>query len=81
MTKNKQDFLGGPVVKNLRANAGDMGSIPGPGRSHTPTGNEACVPQLLKPVSLEPVLRNKGTHGSEKPAPLNEEQPQQLKRA
>ena len=29
-----QDFLGGPVVKNLPANAGDLGSIPGPGRSH-----------------------------------------------
>ena len=26
------DFLGGPVVKNLPANAGDKGSIPGPGR-------------------------------------------------
>ena len=25
---------GGPVVKNLPANEGDMGSIPGPGRSH-----------------------------------------------
>ena len=28
------DFPGAPVVKNLPANAGDMGSIPGPGRSH-----------------------------------------------
>ena len=27
-------FPGGPVVKNLPANAGDMGSIPAPGRSH-----------------------------------------------
>ena len=27
-------FLGGSVVKNLPANTGDMGSIPGPGRSH-----------------------------------------------
>ena len=26
-------FLGGSVVNNLSANAGDMGSIPGPGRS------------------------------------------------
>ena len=25
---------GGPVVKNPPANAGDTGSIPGPGRSH-----------------------------------------------
>ena len=28
------DFPGGPVVKNLPANAGDMGSIPGPKRFH-----------------------------------------------
>ena len=32
-------FLGGSVVKNLPANAGDTGSIPGPGRSHVPWGN------------------------------------------
>ena len=29
-------FPGGTVVKNLPANAGDMGSSPGPGRSHMP---------------------------------------------
>ena len=29
---NYLDFPGGPVVKNLPANAGDMGSIPGLGR-------------------------------------------------
>ena len=28
-------FFGGLVVKNQPANAGDMGSIPGPGRFHT----------------------------------------------
>ena len=27
-------FLGGSVVKNLPANSGDVGSIPGSGRSH-----------------------------------------------
>ena len=27
-------FPSGAVVKNLSANAGDMGSSPGPGRSH-----------------------------------------------
>ena len=27
------------MVKNLPANAGDMGSIPGPGRSQTPQSN------------------------------------------
>ena len=33
------DFPGGAVVGNLPANAGDTGSIPGPGRSHMPRGN------------------------------------------
>ena len=28
------DFPGGPVVKNAPANAEDVGSVPGPGRSH-----------------------------------------------
>ena len=34
-----RDFPGGAVVKNLPANAGDMGSSPGPGRSHMPRSN------------------------------------------
>ena len=29
-----EGFLGGAVVKNPLANAGDMGSSPGPGRFH-----------------------------------------------
>ena len=33
------DFPGGPMVKNPPANAGDMGSIPGSGRSHVPQSN------------------------------------------
>ena len=40
-------FPGGAVVENLPANAGDMGSSPGPGRSHMPRSNWACAPQLL----------------------------------
>ena len=35
--------------KKLPVNAGDMGSIPGLGRSHMPQSNEARVPQLLSP--------------------------------
>ena len=31
-----EGFPGGAVVKNLSANAGDMGLSPGPGRSHMP---------------------------------------------
>ena len=34
-----EDFPGGSVVKNPPANAGDTGSIPGPGRSHMPQSN------------------------------------------
>ena len=48
-------FLGGSVVKNTRANVGDMGSIRGSGRSHgaaKPSYNNywAQVPPILKPV-------------------------------
>ena len=32
-------FPGGAVVKNQPADAGDKGSIPGPGRSHMPWSN------------------------------------------
>ena len=34
------DFRGGPVDRNLPDNEEDMGSIPGPGRSHLPQSNE-----------------------------------------
>ena len=61
---------GGAVVRNPPANAGDVGSSPGPGRSHMPCSSWAHAPQLLslrsgarepqllKPMRLEPVLRN-----------------------
>ena len=35
----QRDFPGGAVVENPPANAGDMGSISGPGRSHMPRSN------------------------------------------
>ena len=35
------------VVKNFPAEAGDMGSIPGLGRSQKPQSNKAHMPQLL----------------------------------
>ena len=53
LKNNFQDFPGGPVVKNPPANAGDMNSIPGLGKSH--------MPQLLRHTCLEPVL-NKRNH-------------------
>ena len=43
---------GGSVVKNLPANAGDTGSIPGPGRSH------------MSPSTLESMICNKRNHYS-----------------
>ena len=41
------DSPGDSVIKNLSANAGDVGSIPDLGRSHMPWSNEARVPHLL----------------------------------
>ena len=35
------------MVESLPANAGDMGSNPGPGRSHMPQSNWAREPQRL----------------------------------
>ena len=43
------DFPGGAEDKNLPASAGDLGSIPGPGRFYMPRNNIACASQLLKP--------------------------------
>ena len=40
-------FPGGAVVENPPANAEDMGSSPGLGRSHMPRSSWACEPQLL----------------------------------
>ena len=37
--KRRGGFPGGAVVENLPANAGDMGSSPGLGRSHMPRSN------------------------------------------
>ena len=39
------DLPGGAVGKSLPASAGDTGSIPGLGRSHTQQSNEVHTPQ------------------------------------
>ena len=39
------------------------------------TTTEACMPQLLKPTCLEPVLCNKRSHRNQKSAHCDEEQP------
>ena len=71
------DFTGGPVVKNLPDNAGDMSSVPGLGRFHMPTGQlSSCTTatesvqvlrareglQLLSLGTLEPKLCGKRSH-------------------
>ena len=43
------DFPGGLVIKNLPTNAGDIGSIPGLGKSQMPQGNYTHGPQVLRP--------------------------------
>ena len=48
INEEKISLVGGPVVKNPPANAGDTGSIPGLRRSDTPRGNQAHEPQLLR---------------------------------
>ena len=49
------DFTNALGLKSPPANARDTGVIPGPGKSHTPRGTKARMPQLLKPIALEPV--------------------------
>ena len=47
-------FPGGSVLKNLLANARDVGSTLGLGRSHMLQNNEAHAPQLLSLCSRAP---------------------------
>ena len=70
-------FPGGTMDESPPANAGNMGSNPGLGRFHIQlspctTTIWAWVLQPLKPVNLEPVLRNKRSHHNEKLMHLNE---------
>ena len=69
-------FLGGAVVKNLPANAGDTGSSPGPGRSHITWSNEARVPQLLSLCSRAPRATTTEARAPRACAPQQEKPPQ-----
>ena len=73
-----EDFPGGPVVKNLPANAGDMGSTPALGRSHILKVNYAHVPQLPSQHTLGPMFCNKRSHHNEKPTLSNPAQPNKI---
>ena len=50
-----RNFPAATVDKNPPTNTGDTGSIPSPGRSHRPQGNQAHAPQQLSQPS--------GAHG------------------
>ena len=81
--KSNQSFPGGSVVKNLQANAGDLGSIPSLGRSHMPRSKETHAPQLLNRCSRdqESQLLNSHAAATEACRPrthaLQQETPQQ----
>ena len=65
-----QGFPGGLVVKNPPANAGDMDSSPGPGRSHMPRSNQAHAPQLLSPCATTTEAHMPRTHAPQQKNPL-----------
>ena len=69
------DFAGGPVVKNLPVNAGDISSIPGLGRSHLPWSNKAHAPQLQSPRSGDHALQQEKPPQGEARAPPLESSP------
>ena len=58
------------MVKNPPAKAGDTGSSPGPGKS---AEQLSLCATATEPACLEPVLRNRRNHHSEKPAHRDEE--------
>ena len=61
------------MVENLPAKAGDMGSSPGLGRfPHAVEQLSPCA-TTTEPARLEPVLRNKRGHDSERLAHRDEE--------
>ena len=76
-----EDFPGGGVVKKPPASAGDVGSVPGPGRFHmlcaphllTP-GSRALKRQLVSPPAREPVLgKNRSRRDREELAQSHED--------
>ena len=71
--KKDAGLSGGPVIRNLPANAGNMGSIPGPGRFHML--QVATEPKCAKTVELMHLqLRlHKRSHHNEKPMHHNKE--------
>ena len=63
-----KDFPGGPVVKNLPCNAGDMSSIPGRGNK-TPHAAEQL--SLHTPTTEHSATTRESVHHSEDPVCFN----------
>ena len=53
----KKDYPGGPIVKNLPANARDIRLIPSPGRFHIPQSSQAQASQWVSPHSRAHALQ------------------------
>ena len=69
-----RDIPGGAVAKNSPDNAGDTGSIPGPGWSHTLPRNEASEPHYWHLSALGPHAATReaaatGAHTARKSSP------------
>ena len=87
LRKMEEDFPGSTVDENPPVNAGDMGLIPGPGRSHgtaKPVRHNywapaveplSCSDELMHCNYLSPCSATGDPHHSEKPAHCNKEQP------
>ena len=71
--KNTQeDFPRGAVVESLPADAGDVGSCPGPGRSHMPQSGWTCEPWLLSLCSATGEATTvRGLHTTKKKKKVN----------
>lgn len=74
-------FPGGPVVKNPAANGGDRGSIPDPGRFHTPGGTEPmCLNYCSHPSSRGSIARSRSTATRADPAHHSWRKPEEQRR-
>ena len=62
-------FSDDSAVKNWPANAGNVGSVPGPGRSRVPRDSKVMDHKFLA-RALE-LWSNRRNHRSEKPVPCN----------
>ena len=76
-----QGFPGGSVVKNLPANARDLGSIPDPGGCYRSQSSWARAPQLLSLCSRAQEHQNTAAHMPTARALQQEEPPQWEARA